>query len=240
MKDKEELERMFRHLTEAKEHAYYEHGHDMPPLLLTVWQERGVVQLPLAKACTFAADPLGMPGVIDALLAGAIGGIEAFANTAAEVILRGDRKSPAAFATLIGGFGTVAMCKAQEEAGIEYNEVLGDRLLEVWVGADAFHQTVEDTTPEEYRETKTISMGEDFATNPASTVKEGIIMTVFTDDRCGSIEMQGVSQTYAVTDGGRIAWDEVHHMADVTLEDGNDYGDIAKAVAGQMRLANAS
>jgi hypothetical protein len=26
----------------------------------------------------------------------------------------------------------------------------------------------------------------------------------------------------------------------VTLEDCNDYGDIAKAVAGQMRLANAS
>lgn len=48
----------------------------------------------------------------------------------------------------------------------------------------------------------------DFQTNPASAVKQSIMTVVATDDRCGGFDMDAVTQTYTIADGGVIEWGE--------------------------------
>ena len=99
----------------------------------------------------------------------------------------------------------------------------GDLALldQVWLGTDGYCRVEADEGP---CDVKRGELAKDFATNPASTVKEALTMTIAADDLCGGVEFQTAMITYVIGDGGRIEWDDTREVE----EAGGAIGDAFK------------
>jgi hypothetical protein len=81
---------------------------------------------------------------------------------------------------------------------------MSHHLEAVYVGVDAYTNCYDTLDSAEAKG----DLKEEFSTNPASTVKESIITTIASDDRCGGCDIQTVVQTYTIGDGGVLQWDD--------------------------------
>lgn len=217
MYPREFLIEQHRVIMDHKEHCWYQHkSNDMPPQMTVRWRD-------------MKPQAIDLMGVINGLLE---------RPRIASMSERRKRNALAPFRVIAG---ILEMLKQEKHQlpNLDYPPN-GTPLEAVWVALEAFQRvkhydsgTPFETIKADVQAAAKVQLGDlqdEFATNPASDIREAVITYIVETSSTGLAEWAVVTTTLIKGDAGRIVWDE---PMVVTSEDENPFPQLG---GGRLRV----